>query len=318
MELALYDPKYGFYSGGGHAGRRGDFITSPEVGPLFGHLVANALDAEWDRLDQPEVFSVVDFGAGPGTLARSVAASAPRCTDALRYIAVERSASQRSQHPDWVLSTDELSPEHVGDGLVGVVLANELLDNLAFDPIERVDGELRTVQVALDGDGLVAVPGCRLSNEQQVLFAPSVVGGVLQDKAAQWLSQTLEMMSAGRIIVIDYARLDSNDVEVRTYAAHGFAGDPLEALGTKDITVDVDLEQLQRTVRPADSISTQAVWLDGLGLEGLVEEGRQLWEQGAASGSLAALKARSRIREAEALTEAEGLGGFLVAQWIAE
>ena len=57
---------------GGSAGRRGDFITSPEVGPLFGVVIARYLDAEWERIGRPDPFTVVDVGAGPGTLARSV------------------------------------------------------------------------------------------------------------------------------------------------------------------------------------------------------------------------------------------------------
>ena len=76
MELALYGVE-GFYmrDGGGVAGRRGDFITSPEVGPLFGAVLARCLDAEWERLGRPDPFTVVDAGAGPGTLARSVLAA---------------------------------------------------------------------------------------------------------------------------------------------------------------------------------------------------------------------------------------------------
>ena len=62
----------------GRAGRRGDFITSPEVGPLFGAVVARALDAWWAEAGEPDVFTVVEAGAGPGTLARSVLAAAPR------------------------------------------------------------------------------------------------------------------------------------------------------------------------------------------------------------------------------------------------
>ena len=53
--------------GGGSAGRRGDFLTSPEVGPLFGAVLARYLDAVWERLDRPDPFTVVDAGAGPGT-----------------------------------------------------------------------------------------------------------------------------------------------------------------------------------------------------------------------------------------------------------
>ena len=59
MDSALYGES-GFYSAGGRAGRRGDFLTSPEVGPLFGVVGARALDAEWERLGRPTDFTVVD------------------------------------------------------------------------------------------------------------------------------------------------------------------------------------------------------------------------------------------------------------------
>lgn len=299
------------------AGRRGDFITSPEVGPLFGQLVANALDAEWERLGQPRDFAVVDFGAGPGTLARTVAAAKPRCHSSMRYLAIEQSAGQRALHPSGVISANWLTAELVGDGLVGVVVANELLDNLAFDPVVRTSDGLRYLDVALDAqDSLTVVASSR--EVDGALFDADVEYAVVQHKAAEWLRQVMDSLSAGRVIVLDYARLSSSEVEVRTFAQHGTAGDPLSALGTKDITVDVDLEQLQRRVVPATQITSQSDWLETHGLERLVAEGRSLWQAGASTGSLDALKARSRVREAEALTEAKGLGGFTVAEWVVD
>ena len=112
QRLALYGPD-GFYTRPvervGRAGRRGgDFITSPEVGPLFGAVLARFLDAEWEGLGRPDPFTVVDAGAGPGTLARAVLAAAPRCAAALRYVAVEISESQRALHPPGV----ESRPRH--------------------------------------------------------------------------------------------------------------------------------------------------------------------------------------------------------------
>jgi SAM-dependent MidA family methyltransferase len=77
VESALYDPDDGFYATGGRAGR-GDFLTSPEVGPLFGALVGRALDAVWGALGRPDPFVVVEVGAGPGTLARTVRVGEPR------------------------------------------------------------------------------------------------------------------------------------------------------------------------------------------------------------------------------------------------
>lgn len=316
VELALYHPEFGFYSSGGQAGRRGDFMTSPEVGPLFGHVVANALDAEWDRLGQPELFTVVDYGAGPGTLARAVLAAGARCANAMRYVAVEQSVEQRSLHPEFVLSLEELSPEIAGDGLVGVVIANELLDNLAFTRVQRIEGSLTMLDVAVAANGsLTTVPSAAVPTSDD-LFSDVVSDVVFQPEAASWLEGARSAILRGSVIVIDYARLRSEDVEIRTYAEHQQAGEPLQALGDKDITVDVDLEQLQRVVAPADRISTQADWLVGHGIESLVEEGRRIWEASAGIGDLAALKARSRIREAEALMDPVGLGGFLVAEWL--
>ena len=65
VELALYDPSQGFFTTGGGAGRGGaDFITSPEVGPLFGLLVAEFLDRRWDDLGRPDPYVVVEAAAG--------------------------------------------------------------------------------------------------------------------------------------------------------------------------------------------------------------------------------------------------------------
>lgn len=130
MNEALYGA-HGFYtSGAGRAGRRGDFITSPEIGPLFGTVVARALDAWWRDMGSPNDFHIYDVGAGPGGLARAVIAAQPDCLagDVSRYVCVEIGEAQWATHPAGVASMKSLP-----DGeLRGVVLANELLDNLPF------------------------------------------------------------------------------------------------------------------------------------------------------------------------------------------
>src|SRR5712671_2596136 len=94
LELALYGPG-GFYTSGAGAGRDRDFLTSPEVGPLFGAVIARALDAWWAELGRPDPFTVVEAGAGAGTLARSILDARPACAPALRYVMVERSDALR-------------------------------------------------------------------------------------------------------------------------------------------------------------------------------------------------------------------------------
>jgi hypothetical protein len=59
----------------------------------------------------------------------------------------------------------------------------------------------------------------------------------------------------------------------------------------------------------------QADWLRAHGIDQLVEDGRAVWRERAAIGDLAALRARSRVGEAEALLDPEGLGAFSVLEW---
>ena len=75
----------------------GDFVTSPEVGSLFGACVAVALDRSWHELDEPDPFVVIEAGAGNGRLARDVLRAEPACVHALHYVLVERSAPLREE-----------------------------------------------------------------------------------------------------------------------------------------------------------------------------------------------------------------------------
>ena len=100
VDEALYGDG-GFFTGAHGAGRAGrDFVTSPEVGPLFGAMVGRALDRCWDELDARDPFVVVEAGAGRGRLAADVLASEPRCSPALRYVLVERSDARRAEQRD--------------------------------------------------------------------------------------------------------------------------------------------------------------------------------------------------------------------------
>ena len=79
MESALYDPKDGFFEGGGQGspggaiGTGGDFVTSPHVGSLFGILLSRLIEDARTGLGDPDPFTVVEVGAGDGTLARVLA-----------------------------------------------------------------------------------------------------------------------------------------------------------------------------------------------------------------------------------------------------
>ena len=349
MELALYHPELGFYAGSRGAGRERDFVTSPELGRLFGAVAARALDEWWGELGRPDPFVVVEAGAGSGALAAAVLAAGPRCGGALRYVMVEPSERLRVEQAvrlplepaSFVLGPSgpddpELAPQpRTGSGPLaaslaelpagpfdGVVFANELLDNLPFLLLHHREGRWQEVRVGHDLAEALVPAAPALAAEADSLAPDAPEGGrvPLQHRAAAWLRAAIACLRRGRVVVVDYVDTTPSLARrpwtewVRTYRAHGRGGHPLADLGTQDVTCEVAADQLAR-VRPPVADRPQAEFLAAHGLDDLVDTARQTWQAQAAVGDLAALAARSRITEAAALTDPTGLGAFRVLEW---
>ncbi len=357
VDRALYDPDTGFYATGGRAGGRGDFLTSPEVGPLFGAVISRALDEWWHELGNPDPFVLVEVGAGPGTLARSIRLADPECAGVLLHVLVELAPSQRLLHeehlPGWVgeRSGEELQAlmhrRLIGAGPVfvsapeppssfnGIALANELLDNIAFDIVrERSGGNgaglFDALEVAIDADGVCefVVRALDQSKDAPIRELASNIdsGGTgdwfpLQAQAIDWITDMRSRIGTGRLVVIDYAATTAQLAQrpdfgwMRTFQGHERGSHPLDSPGSQDITVDVALDQIQMNA-PADVVESQSQFLTRFGIDDLVDEGRRTWEANSHAPGLSEIRGRSRIREAEALLEGRGLGGFTVLQWI--
>jgi len=314
MDEALYGPD-GFYTRGGSAGRRGDFITSPEVGPLFGVVLARYLDDEWERIGRPDPFTVVDAGAGPGTLARSILAAAPACADALRYVAVEVSATQRQRHPDGIESRPDL-PDGPADG---VIVANELLDNLPFR-LAVFDGGWREAYVVVEDGRQVERLSAPFDPRPHHLPERAGIGAraPLVDRASAWVDDARSRLARGSVLAFDYGVARTAELAMRpwrdwlrTYRGNERGEHYLAAPGSQDITTDVPFDQLPEP----DAVRSQAQFLQRWGIDDLVDEGRRIWSEQASRPGLEAMRMRSRISESEALLDPAGLGGFLVAEW---
>jgi SAM-dependent MidA family methyltransferase len=353
VDLALNDPGHGFFSAGGAAGRAGHFLTSAEVGPLFAAVMARALDARWAALGRPDPFVVVEAGAGPGTLAQGVMSARPRCAPALRYVLVERSEADRArlaerldlEPPGWVLGPlvggaddpDEVGPRAATGPLAtalaelpalrvtGVVLANELVDNLPFLLLERRAPRWLEVRVGEQDGNLVEVlvPAAPDLGAEADRLAPAAPDGgriPLQHAAVAWLRQALALVERGSVVVFDYADTTPSLAArpwpewLRTYRGHARGTHPLERPGTQDVTCEVAVDQLSRARAPS-SDRTQADFLRAHGLEELLRAARDAWHERAHVGDLEALTWRSRLAEGAALTDPAGLGAFRVLEW---
>ena len=316
MGLALYG-EGGFYQDCGKAGRRGDFITSPEVGPLFAAVIARFLDDCWNEMGCPSSFDVIEVGAGPGTLARGIFDAQPKCISALKYVAVEISAAQRALHPDFVESAEQF-PDRT---IQGVVLANELLDNLPFK-LFVYDGSWKEAFVALDNGGKFVEVLRNVDNIPEVLPLTAPLGSraPIQVAASQWMLNVSQKLSRGRVLVFDYCSESTSEIAVtpwrewlRTYKEHKRGVHYLLDAGTQDITTQVMVDQLTKTV-PGLSVTLQSDWLRKWGIDDLVSEGTQYWDKHKSAPDIAAMKMRSRANEAQALTSQDGLGGFSVLE----
>jgi NADH dehydrogenase [ubiquinone] 1 alpha subcomplex assembly factor 7 len=353
VELALYGAG-GFFSRARGAGRAGrDFVTSPEVGPLFGALVGRALDGWWRDARSPDPFVVIEVGAGRGRLAADVLAGAPECAPALRYVLVERSAALRTAQRELltvepfedglgpVVRDDDDAPVPVtGMGpiatsldelpavaLDGVIIANELVDNLPFRIVERRGREWWEVRVALDGDDLIEtlVPATdELATEADAVVADAPAGARVPVPTAlvDWLRRCAAALRRGRVVLIDYAATATELVErgqagwLRTYRDHGRGASPLVDPGEQDLTADVPREFLVHAAARAglrlERVLTQAEWLTELGVDDLVADARAEWDARAHIGDLEAIRHRSRVSEGAALVDPAGLGAHQV------
>ena len=348
MDETLYGVS-GFYVRGGHpAARGGDFATSVELGSLFAQCVAGYLDRVWHELGRPDPFMVVEGGAGRGTLCRQVLQHAGECRQVLRYVMVERVDRQRAEAlaaiadmhnrlpaspaaepragpSDEPLAGSEqtvLAVSALPAGpLAGVVLANELLDNLPFRLLERSTDGWQEVHVSPGDFTEVLTPAPDDAAAMADALAPDAEPGArvpLQLKAAVWIRRALRLLERGRLLVFDYgvpttAELAARPATewLRTYRSQRRGHDPLHQPGSADITCDVAFDQLP----PGATLTPQADWLAAAGIDDITATARNLWQRGRAKPTAEALAARTLLDEAAALTDPDGMGAFWAAEW---
>ena len=324
MELALYAPG-GFYDVP-PVGPRGHFVTSPHVHDVFADLLARGLREMWTQLGGPSPFSIVEVGAGDGTLARLLT---ERLGDVPhRYVAVERSAGARRAlaRIDGVEVAERLAD--VGAVTGGVVLANELLDNLPFrrvrlaaaGPVEvrvGLDAADRLIEVEAECDPTLAafVAGFRsrggraAAADDELDVVPEIAVPVAALAFIDELAATLE---TGWAVLIDYGGTRPV-ADVRGYRSHRLLGDVLSNPGLADITAEVDFGAVRAHAAErglhVEGLPTQREALSALGLERWAHE--ELERQGRlldARAGVEAVRAWSGRSRATLLVDPAALG----------
>lgn len=154
MELALYAPDLGYYSGGAaKLGAAGDFTTAPEITPLFGATLAQAAAA----IIAQSAPNILEFGAGTGKLARDVLSALQQAGVGIdQYYIVELSGELRARQQEALCEFPQVRwLDGFPDSFSGVVLANEVLDAMPVELVRKAAGGWREVMVTID-DGAFA------------------------------------------------------------------------------------------------------------------------------------------------------------------
>lgn len=321
MRLALYGDGGFFTSSILRSQRGGDFLTSPEVSALFGETLATLVVAERERIGDP--FRLVEVAGGSGSLLRSLLTAVD-----VEAWAVEVSPAAVEALSD-VVGVDRVvsAIDDVPDPLRGLVIANELLDNLPMAIAQLTEDGWRERWVGSNADGLVfvdAAPRPEVVDWLERFAGPVDVGGwvEVQLEAFGWVHSVLSRLQAGALVLFDYGDTSENlaprrqDGTLRTYRSHHLGPHPLDEPGATDITADVNFTAVEAAARDADAeveLWRQDDFLASLGLRDRISAMRHDELVLARSGDeMARLRLRTTRSEAETLLHPRGLGDFRV------
>lgn len=289
MERALYAPSLGYYSGGLQKfGREGDFLTSPEISPLFGEALANQV-AQVIRLSAP---NLLEIGAGSGRLAADLL-GALAALGALpeRYEILELSAELRARQAETLRARVPHLAGHVSwrndlpEAFSGCVLGNEVLDAMPFHLVVWRDGGIFERGVALVEAGGFRwedrpASGRLLEAARALPIKPPVEGDYLGEiglASRAWVSEWGRRLVRGALILLDYGYPrpelylpTRREGTAQSFHRHRADAELLALPGLKDITAFVDFSAMAEAADEAglcvEGYTSQAHFLANCGL----------------------------------------------------
>jgi SAM-dependent MidA family methyltransferase len=308
MELALYAPGLGYYSAGSvKLGAGGDFVTAPEVSDLFSRCIARQCAAVLMRTGG----EILELGAGTGRMAAALLTElAAQRVLPERYAILEVSADLAQRQRERLVRLPQALRERVvwlerlpEQPLHGVILANEVADALPCRRFRCDAGGISELGVVLDAvseastagsapvrfrDGAVAADASLARACDEILaglpepLPPGYTSEVCL-RIAPWIGALSACLARGLLLLCDYGlprrhyyhpqRVSGT---LRCHYKQLAHDDPYINLGVQDITAWVDFTRVADAALAAglevSGFATQAAFLLGLGVEGLVAE----------------------------------------------
>ncbi len=255
MECALYAPGLGYYSGALQKfGRDGDFVTAPELTPLFGRSLARQL-AELMALSAPHL---IEAGAGSGRLAADLLAELDRLGAIPQsYRILELSADLRARQQALIaaelphLSARVSWLDSLPDAFDGVVIGNEVLDAMPVERLRNAAGRIEQAGLALDPSGQPSLDWrpapATLADAAHALGFTDGYDSEINFAARAWVAEWSRRIGRGALLLIDYGfpqaeyyHPDRRSGTLMCHYRHHAHTDPLWMPGLNDLTAHVD------------------------------------------------------------------------------
>ena len=217
MELALYAPGLGYYAAGSAKfGEEGDFITAPEISPLFSQALANAI---LPALNEEDI--ILEVGAGRGRMAADILVYLKQQNKLPReYWILELSADLRQRQRTTI---EETIPEllekvrwldELPENFSGIVLANELLDAMPVQLFQKTENDINDVnvtwlnnkfefQVTSSFDARLISRVKDIESELNREFNAGYISEI-NFAAEDWIKSIAERLQHGIIVLLDY------------------------------------------------------------------------------------------------------------------
>lgn len=288
MAMALYEPGLGYYAG--HSRQFGrmpqsgsDFVTAPEMSPLFGRALAVQVA---DAMRSCGVSELWEFGAGSGALARQLLQtlddSGPRVS---RYTIVDLSGSLRARQQQTLAAWGDRVRwiDALPDAFEGVVVGNEVLDAMPVQLLHRVGGVWHERGVSMQADGFAWCD--RPTDLRPPLDIPGAHDYLteIHPQAQAFVRTLADRLQRGAAFFIDYGFPEAEYWHAQRHMgtlmchrAHQGDTHPLSDVGAKDITAHVDFTGIalaaQEAGLPTLGYTSQGRFLLNCGLAALMEQ----------------------------------------------
>ncbi len=289
MEMALYEPGLGYYVAGSHKiGQQGDFITAPEISPLFSRCIANQCA---QVLRHTKDRDILELGAGSGIMACDILLELEKQRQLpdhyfildlspdlkqRQYQTLEKHAPQLLEKVTWLTS--------LPDNFNGIIIGNEVLDAMPVDVFTQHDNQVYEHHVIIENDNLLE----QLQPASETLYQRVMALNIPHDATPYtseinpnlqgWFESISASLHSGVLLLVDYGYPESeyylperNKGTLICHYLHRVNEAPLHYPGLQDITASVDFSAVAEAADSTDmnvaGFTSQAVFLSNTRLE---------------------------------------------------